>query len=237
MASTLPTTSSLIGVGDELYTQDKNDSTTYDIFTVTALPVNKGSYTEIAISFARGSPTTVVSGQAAIISLMRKGSVGAQGPQGPIGPQGEIGPQGPQGIQGEVGPQGTAGATGTQGIQGPAGTQGTQGVQGIPGPTAVSAQAGNTATLGTDNLIFVPTLPAASNATPTMNGAAAMGVATAWSRGDHVHPSDTSRLAKAGTTAGRQCGPRRDRRGALDLDHDRRCAGQRSRPRTSARYR
>jgi hypothetical protein len=76
-----------------------------------------------------------------------------------------------------------------------------QGVQGVPGPTAVSANAGNTATLGTDNLIYVPTLPPASNATPTMDGTATVGVATAWARGDHVHPSDTSRMAKVGTTA------------------------------------
>jgi len=33
---------------------------------------------------------------------------------------------------------------------------GAQGVQGIQGPTAVSANAGNQATLGTDNLVFVP---------------------------------------------------------------------------------
>ena len=77
---------SLIAVSDELYTQDKNDSTTYDFFTVTAAPVNKGAYTEVAIAWARGSSTTVVNNQAAIISLMRKGSVGAQGPQGLIGP-------------------------------------------------------------------------------------------------------------------------------------------------------
>ncbi len=242
----------LIEVNDELYTQDKNDSTTYDIFTVTAVPVNKGTYTEIAITRVRGSPTTVVNNQAAVISLMRKGSVGAQGPQGAVGPEGPVGPQGPPGIQGQQGPQGevgptgsagangaagaigpagpqgpagaqgpagvdgapgpqglqgvqgtagAAGATGAQGTQGPQGTQGIQGIQGIPGPTAVSADANNTATLGTDGKVYVPVLPPASNATPAMDGVAATGVATAWARGDHVHPSDTSRMAKAGTTA------------------------------------
>jgi hypothetical protein len=35
-----------------------------------------------------------------------------------------------------------------------------------------------------------------------MDGTAAVGSATAWSRGDHVHPTDTSRMAKAGTVAG-----------------------------------
>ena len=38
-------------------------------------------------------------------------------------------------------------------------------------------------------------LPAASSAAPTMDGTAAPGVAAAWSRGDHVHPTDTSRYA------------------------------------------
>lgn len=34
-----------------------------------------------------------------------------------------------------------------------------------------------------------------SNAAPSMNGAVAAGVSTAWARGDHVHPVDTSRYA------------------------------------------
>jgi hypothetical protein len=99
-----------------------------------------------------------------------------------------------QGPQGAAGPQGVVGATGVQGAQG------VPGVAGPPGPSAVSANAGNAATLGTDSLIFVPPLPAGSNATPTMAGAAAAGAATAWARGDHVHPTDTSRVAKAGDT-------------------------------------
>jgi hypothetical protein len=43
-------------------------------------------------------------------------------------------------------------------------------------------------------------LPVASTTTPSMNGTAAAGAAAAWSRGDHVHPSDTSRLALSGGT-------------------------------------
>jgi hypothetical protein len=237
----------LAEIDDEIYTQDKNDSTAYDIFTVNALPVSKTGYTEIGIAWTRGSVTTVVNNQAAIISLMRKGNVGAagpEGPQGPVGPPGPQGIQGPQGLQGDVGPQGpagpagpqgpqglagaggatgpegpqgvqglpgtpgsqgaqgqagTAGAPGPQGLQGPVGSQGIQGIQGPPGPTAVSANAGNTATLGTDNLIYVPLTPGSSASNPSMNGTATPGVATAWSRGDHVHPSDTSRMAKVGT--------------------------------------
>jgi hypothetical protein len=33
-----------------------------------------------------------------------------------------------------------------------------------------------------------------------MNGIASAGAANAWSRGDHIHPSDTSRLALTGGT-------------------------------------
>jgi hypothetical protein len=43
-------------------------------------------------------------------------------------------------------------------------------------------------------------LPVASSTTPAMNGAAAVGTGTTWARADHVHPSDTSRLALAGGT-------------------------------------
>jgi hypothetical protein len=118
--------------------------------------------------------------------------------QGPPGAQGPAGAQGVAGAPGQAGAQGLKGDTGApggQGPQGPTGAAGTQGVQGPPGPTAVSANAGNTATLGSDNLIFVPLAPAASNAIPAMDGTGSAGSANAWSRGDHVHQTDTSRYA------------------------------------------
>ena len=37
--------------------------------------------------------------------------------------------------------------------------------------------------------------PAPSSTTPTMNGTAAVGIATTFARGDHVHPSDTSKYS------------------------------------------
>lgn len=46
----------------------------------------------------------------------------------------------------------------------------------------------------------IPEGAAASNATPLMDGAAAVGTSNAFARGDHVHPSDTSRVNKAGDT-------------------------------------
>jgi hypothetical protein len=56
-----------------------------------------------------------------------KGPTGSTGPQGPIGPGSTV-----------PGPQGPTGATGP------------------PGPTQVSGDAGNTAMLGSDNLLYVP---------------------------------------------------------------------------------
>ena len=38
-------------------------------------------------------------------------------------------------------------------------------------------------------------IPAASSTTPAMNGTAAVGTESSWARGDHVHPTDTSRAA------------------------------------------
>jgi len=67
-----------------------------------------------------------------------KGPIGSTGPQGPTGPASTV-----------PGPQGPAGATGP------------------PGPTSVSGDAGNTAMLGTDNLLFVP---ATQLATATKQG-------------------------------------------------------------------
>lgn len=44
----------------------------------------------------------------------------------------------------------------------------------------------------------IPDGAAASNTTPKMDGTAAVGTETAFARGDHTHPSDTSRLATNG---------------------------------------
>jgi Chaperone of endosialidase len=64
---------------------------------------------------------------------------------------------------------------------------------GIPtAPTATTAT--STTQLATTAFVHAA-LPIASTAAPLMDGTAAAGVATAWSRGDHVHPTDTSRAA------------------------------------------
>ena len=46
----------------------------------------------------------------------------------------------------------------------------------------------------------IPEGAAASTTVPKMNGTAAVGTETAFARGDHVHPSDTTKLNKAGDT-------------------------------------
>lgn len=39
----------------------------------------------------------------------------------------------------------------------------------------------------------IPTIPTASTASPQMDGTASAGTSSSWSRGDHVHPSDTTK--------------------------------------------
>lgn len=75
---------------------------------------------------------------------------GPQGPQGPAGADGAAST-----VPGPEGPQGPPGADSVvPGPQGPPGADSV--VPGPPGPTAVSADAGNTSTLGTDGLIYTP---------------------------------------------------------------------------------
>lgn len=45
-------------------------------------------------------------------------------------------------------------------------------------------------------------VPAATTTSPKMNGTAAVGTETKWAKGDHVHPSDTSRVPTSRTVAG-----------------------------------
>ena len=103
-----------------------------------------------------GDPATYLNGN----GIYAAGPVGATGPQGPKGDTGATGSQGPQGATGS---QGNPGATGSQGPQGVPGATGSTGPQGPAGPSAVSANAGNQAVLGTDNLIFVPAATGAVN--------------------------------------------------------------------------
>ena len=105
--------------------------------------------------------------------------------QGPAGPAGQLGP---------VGPTGASGASGASGAVGPTGPDGPTGAQ---GPTVVSADAGNQATLSAnDNFIFVPTpFPSAGAGTAgRVLTAPASGSPLSW-----VAPSPTAQVTVSGT--------------------------------------
>ena len=104
------------------------------------------------------------------------GATGATGPQGPTGTAGVAGAVGPTGLPGAVGPVGIAGAVGPigptgvagfAGATGAVGATGAKGATGLPGPTVVSADAGNQAKLGSDSLLLVSGLVPLSGATMT----------------------------------------------------------------------
>ena len=80
------------------------------------------------------------------------------GPAGPTGPAGSQGPKGDPGANGAAGATGPQGPPGNTGATGSPGTAGAAGPQGPPGPSAVSTDAGNSARLGGDSLIYVPTV-------------------------------------------------------------------------------
>jgi hypothetical protein len=107
------------------------------------------------------------------------GGGGASGEGGSVGPPGPTGPQGPAGPQGDTGPAGADSTVpGPQGPQGPQGFQGPQGAQGAPGLQGPKGD---------------PQTPSDTN--PLVNGTAAPGTSLLYTRGDHVHPTDTTRAA------------------------------------------
>jgi hypothetical protein len=79
----------------------------------------------------------------------------------------------PPGLVTGVGPQGPAGPAGATGPQGPQGPQGPPGTAGVGNP---------------------------SDASPLADGTATPGVSALYTRGDHVHPTDTSRAPLASPT-------------------------------------
>ena len=112
-----------------------------------------------------------------------KGDTGDAGPKGDTGEAGSKGDTGDQGIPGEqggVGPAGDQGIPGEQGERGDpggVGPAGDPGEQGIPGPAAVSTDADNKATLGTDGLVYVPESSGGGGVTPEDSIANAKGAA------------------------------------------------------------
>lgn len=73
----------------------------------------------------------------------------------------------------------------------------------LASPTFTGVPAGPTAAVDTNTTQFATTafvLAQAASATPLIDGAADVGVSTRFARGDHVHPTDTSRAALASPT-------------------------------------
>ena len=62
-------------------------------------------------------------------------------------------------------------------------------------PSAPTAVAGTATTQIATTAFVMAAISAPSNTPPLMDGAASAGSSAAWSRGDHVHPTDTSRAA------------------------------------------
>ena len=129
----------------------------------------------------------------------------------PVGPEGPAGPQGPQGVAGPEGPQGPIGPAGPQGIQGETGA----GLEildryatladlqaahptGNPGDAYMVGDHLYIWSVSTGAWIDAGTLssPSPSVTVPLMDGEAAIGSLTTYAKGDHVHPSDTSRASK-----------------------------------------
>lgn len=116
------------------------------------------------------------------------------------------------------GPRGATGAQGPQGAQGPAG-EGLQILDTYPTLAALQSahptgSAGDAYLVGSGGVYTLYiwstsneawanagslTSPSPSSTAPLMDGVAAAGSSSLYARGDHVHPSDTSKLDKAST--------------------------------------
>jgi hypothetical protein len=215
-----------IASGEIVYIQDKTDSTVYQKYIATANAVDRGYYTEIAVAWQSGG-TPLSNNESVFFGIVAQGQPGPAGPAGPGVPTG--GSTGQvleknsatnfdtswQTLPAVPGPATTlplmdgAAAIGTSLLY-------TRTDHVHPSDTSRLALAGGTMT-GTLTLAadpaanlqpvtlqyynaHLPAVPAPSATLPVMDGTAAVGVVTTYARGDHVHPSDTSRLALTGGT-------------------------------------
>lgn len=130
----------------------------------------------------------------------------------PVGPEGPAGPQGPQGVAGPTGPEGPIGPAGPQGIQGETGA----GLEildryatladlqaahptGNPGDAYMVGDHLYIWSVSTSTWVDAGILssPSPSVTVPLMDGTAAIGSLTTYAKGDHRHPTDTSRASAA----------------------------------------
>ena len=129
----------------------------------------------------------------------------------PVGPEGPTGPQGPQGAAGPQGPEGPIGPEGPRGIQGETGA----GLEildryatladlqaahptGNPGDAYMVGDHLYIWSVSTSAWVDAGTLssPSPSVTVPLMDGTAAIGSLTTYAKGDHRHPTDTSRASQ-----------------------------------------
>lgn len=121
------------------------------------------------------------------------GPVGPEGPEGPEGPAGPVGPAGPQGIQGETG-------AGLEILDRYATLAELQAAHptGNPGDAYMVGDHLYIWSVSTGAWVDAGTLssPSPSVTTPLMDGTAAIGSLTTYAKGDHRHPTDTSRASQ-----------------------------------------
>lgn len=73
----------------------------------------------------------------------------------------------------------------------------------LPSSTAIPSKTSDlTNDSGYITASAIPSVPSPSTTNPAMDGTASAGSSTSWSRGDHVHPHDTSKADKATTLSG-----------------------------------
>lgn len=167
-----------------------------------------------------GKPSRGMKGEQGVQG--EKGDTGAQGEPGKDGSPGAAGAPGETGttFTPSVSADGTLSWTNDGGktnpasvnIKGPQGAQGPQGEPGAAGATGPQGPAGHTPVKGTDYFTSADKneiaqaaaelvdVPSASTTAPKAPGTADAGSESAYARGDHVHPSDDTKLPLSGGT-------------------------------------
>jgi len=106
-----------ITVGSKVTLQVQSDSTSLYQYQVTAAPTNKGTYTEIPVTWVQSGTGPAIANNASIfLAISVAGQTGPQGPPGPTGATGAAGAPGP------AGPGVPAGGTTGQALEKTAGT-------------------------------------------------------------------------------------------------------------------
>jgi len=183
--------------GDQIYVQDKNDSTRYQLYRITG-PATAATvgYVEFPVTWLQGGGTQIANNARVMVGMIRAGTAGPTGPTGAgaTGPTGDTGPFG----TGPTGPAGTASGTGATGPVGPTGQPGA----GATGPTGAAGSIGGAGPTGpTGQGATGPTGAAGAQGTPgTPGGAGATGPTGAAGSGGAV--GATGPTGSAGSAGG-----------------------------------